>query len=188
MDIKDTDLDETFIGQWEIIRVDDYLSLKAGTVPVIAVVRSKKDLELGIITFYSTIHPKYKNDPIIMDGSMGIMGRITEKFEINPPTLSRVEVIYIHCITGSDILSRIERTKDGDMFVRGTCEFDDIIFDSENIPMDITYYIKGDKTKYLWGVKLVIPIDRYNYYVKMRDLWYRDYKGCQPILYPCVHL
>ncbi len=181
--IKDRDLDETFIGQWEIVRADDYLTPKAGTSPVIAVVRSKKDLEAGVITFYSAIHPKFKNDPIPMDGSVGIMGRITERFEANPPIINRVEVIYLHCISGSEIPGKIEH-KDGNMIIKGTCEFDDIIYTQQDIPMDITYYIKGDKTRYLWGMELVIPIDMYNHYVRMRDLWYRDYKGCQQILYP----
>ena len=181
--IKDRDLDETFIGQWEIIRTDDYHTPKAGTAPVIAVVRSKKDLEAGIITFYSVIHPKFKNDPIPMDGSVGIMGRISERFEANPPSINRIEVIYLHCIGGPDIPEKIEHI-DGETIIRGTCEFDDILF--ENIPLDIIYYIQGGKTRYLSGMKLVIPIDIYNKYVKMRDLWYRDYKGCQQIFYPIL--
>nr|QBK85999.1 MAG: hypothetical protein LCMAC101_05940 [Marseillevirus LCMAC101] len=181
---KIIDLDETFIGQWEIVRVDDYLTPKAGTAPIIAIVRSKKDLDLGIITFYSVIHQKFKNDPIPMDGSVGIMGRITERFEVNPPGLNRIEVIYLHCISGSDILEKIEN-KDEDMIIKGTCEFDDICWQKEKYSsMDITYYIRGEKTRYLWGMELVIPIALYNNYVKMRDLWYRDYKGCQAILHP----
>ena len=182
--IKDRDLDETFIGQWEIVRTDDYLTPKAGTAPIIAVVRSKKDLEEGVITFYSVIHPKFKNDPIPMDGSVGIMGRITERFEANPPALNRIEVMYLHCIGGVDIPEKIEH-KDGETIIRGTCEFDDICWQNkERAPLDITYYIQGGKTRYLCGMKLVIPIDIYNHYVKMRDLWYRDYKGCISIMYP----
>lgn len=181
--IKDRDLDETFIGQWEIVRADDYLTPKAGTVPIITVVRSKKDLDAGVITFYSVIHPKFKNDPIPMDGSAGIMGRITERFESSPSSLNRIEVMYLHCISGSEILEKTEKFEDG-YIIKGTGEFDDIVWQQEHSPIDIIYHIKGEKTKYLWGMEVSIPIDSYNNYVRMRDLWYRDYHGCQQILYP----
>lgn len=181
--IKDRDLDETFIGQWEIVRTDDYLTPKAGTAALTAVVRSKRELETGTITLYSVIHPKFKNDPIPMDGSVGIMGRITERFEATPPALNRIEVMYLHCIPGPEIPGKIEKTSEGELYIKGTCEFDDICC-IKSSPLDITYYIQGDKTRYLWGMELVIPIDMYNHYVKMRDLWYKDYRGCQAILYP----
>jgi hypothetical protein len=184
--IREKDLDETFIGQWEIVRTDDYLTHKAGTSPIVSVVRSKKDLELGLVTFYSVIHPKFKNDPIPMDGSVGIMGRITERFEANPPTLTRIEVMYLHCISGTEIVERMKHV-DGETIIEGTCEFDDICWQKkEYSSIPITYHIKGDKTRYLWGMELTIPIDLYNNYVKMRDLWYRDYKGCLAIHYPIL--
>jgi len=128
--IRDKDLDETFIGQWEIIRTDDYLTPKAGTVPIIAVVRSKKDLEAGAVTFYSMIHPKFKNDPIPMDGSVGIMGRITERFEANPSSLNRIEVMYLHCIPGHEILEKVESIGN-EYIIKGTCEFDDICWQNQ---------------------------------------------------------
>jgi len=182
--VRENDLDETFIGEWEIMRTDDYLTHKAGTSPVISVVRSKKDLESGTVTFYSVIHHKFKNDPIPMDGSVGLMGRITERFEATPPALSRIEVMYLHCISGAEIVERTEHIG-GETFIKGSCEFDDICWQNqERASMPITYYVRGDKTKYLWAMKIDIPIDMYNHYVKMRDLWYRDYRGCQAIHYP----
>lgn len=183
-DIKESDLDKTFIGEWSITQLDSYSSQKSGTTVKNVVVRSKVDKNKNIITLYSYVAPYTKTDVIHMNGAVGLTGTIGERSKINNSTISKINTLYLHALTFTDIQKNIEKVDEGKYIIKGTCEFDDVVFNSDgNYTFEVIYHIKGERCKLLYGISIEIPIDKFNHYVIMRDLWYRDYDGSKLILF-----
>ncbi len=178
--ICEEDLDKNFMGQWEITRVDDYLTQKSGTEPRDAILRSK--VEGNVIKLYSHLPSRYGLDPIIVDGSHGICGRITERIKIDD-TKTNVNFLYLKVVKPKDIISSMKKVAEGMWTITGEAEIDDVVFNAKgDYTFPFTYHLKGDKQPYLWGLSLEIPIEKYNHYIKMRDIWYNDYEGSKIII------
>ena len=179
--MQESDLDRTFMGQWEITRVDDYLTQKAGTSIRNTVIRSRVDLEKGVICLYSHLPTRYGLDPIVADGTYGICGKIVERIKIDSGK-PNVSFLYLRVNKGEDILSSLKKVGPGRYTLQGIAEIDDVVFNAqEDYTFPFTYYLKGEKQPYLWGVSIEIPIGKYNHYVKMRNVWYHDYEGSQVV-------
>jgi len=179
--IKETNLDRTFFGQWELTRVDDYLTEKAGTATRSAMVRSQIDHERGVIKFFSHLPHRYGLDPIIIDGSYGLCGRITERIRIDGSS-HNITFLYLRLIKANEILEKITKDDVDNRTISGTAEVDDVVFNANNeYTFDCTYYLKGQKQPLMWGISLEMPIAKFNHYVKMRDVWYKDYDGAKGI-------
>lgn len=179
-------LDKIFIGQWEITQIDDYKTPKAGKTQRISVVRSKVDSNKEVITLYSRLHPRYGEQNIMMDGSIGIYGKITERFFITEATITRVDFLWIKLVSPDKINSLKEKIVDGKKYTIETqAEIDDIVFNGdEKYTFCAKYDIEViDKQHILTGLEITIPVEKFNHYVQMRDLWYRDYKGSSPIYF-----
>ena len=180
--INESDLDKTFMGQWEITRVDDYLTQKSGTTVRNAVVRSRIDTKAGIIRLYSHLPTRYGLDPIVVDGSYGFCGRITERIKLSD-TKPNISFLYLKVIKPEEMLSDMKKVAEGMYTLEGKAEIDDVVFNAQgDYTFPVTYLIKGEKQLYLWGLSLEIPIGKYNHYVKMRDVWYHDYEGSKVII------
>lgn len=181
-DIKDSDFDLTYIGQWDITLLDNYLSQKSGTQIKNAVVRSIVDREKGVITLYSHVPNFYNSNHIIMNGEHGICGKIGEKTKIGTTTVGKINTLYLYNISPDDVKHKV-KTEEGKYVLHGKCEFDDLVFNgNKEYIFDVTYYICGDKKPILHGMTIEIPIDKFNNYVKMRDIWYFEYEGSKSIL------
>lgn len=170
---NENDLDTHFIGQWDIHYVDDYGMIKAGTVSRSAVVRSLIDDSKGIIKLISIIPIKNGVSPIIIDGTTGFYGKISERAMGSKDELTRVDFLHIKILKASDISKYV--VENGYKIWETTAEIDDIVFNGDNT---YTYSFKYiGKGNILIGMIIDIPISHFNHYVHMRDLWYRDYKG-----------
>lgn len=176
------DLDTHFIGQWDIHNVDDYGTIKAGTHSRSAVVRSKINLEHGTITLVSILSTRYGVTDIIIDGSIGLYGKITERArsgDDDNKTLVRAEFGCAQLLSSEKLREECHKTTDGYRVWRGTFELDDIVFNmSGRYSYPMYYFAKGN---HLVGMQLEMPIKDFNHYVHMRDLWYRDYRGTKEI-------
>jgi len=182
-DIQESDLDRSFLGQWEVTRVDDYLTPKAGTTSRSAIIRSKIDPEREVVKLYSYLPERYGLDSITVDGSYGLCGRVTERIKMEN-TKPNICFLYLHVIKAEDIPSRLKESGDipGRYTLEGEAEIDDVVFNAQgNYTFPFTYYIKGEKNPVLWGLSLEIPIAKYNHYIRMRDIWYHDYEGAKII-------
>nr|QBK86266.1 MAG: hypothetical protein LCMAC102_00610 [Marseillevirus LCMAC102] len=183
--LKDQDLDNTFIGQWEVTCTDDYDTPKAGTSIRTAVVRSKVDLENEIVRLYSYLTPRFGVDNIPMDGSVGVYGKITERSRVGVDSITRTDFLWIQSISPSDIKYKIQNI-DGEKdkyTLLSTAEFDDVVFNAiGEYTFPITYHLKGEKIPMLWGLSIEIPLQKFNHYIRMRNLWYRDYEGAKIIV------
>ena len=187
--ISGENLDTVFIGQWEITQIDDYKSPKAGKSSVHSVVRSKvkiTDDRDGVITLYSKLHSRCGEQNIVMDGTVGLYSKITERFFISEATATRVDFLWIKLIRPDQINSLKETIEEGKKYiVCAEAEMDDIVFNGDNrYTFNVKYHIDVvDKQHLLSGLELEMPIKKFNHYVHMRNLWYRDYKGSE-IIYP----
>ena len=182
--LTEEDLDKVFIGQWEVTQIDDYRSPKAGKSQSSTVVRSKVDHTENTITLYSHIHSRYGEQDITMDGSVGIYGKITERFFISDATVTRVDFLWIRLIHPDKINSSKKEIVEGKKYIIETeAEIDDIVFNGDGkYVFPVKYYIDIiHKQSLLRGIEIIIPIDKFNHYVHMRNLWYRDYKGSDKI-------
>lgn len=94
--------------------------------------------------------------------------------------LESVLVIFMEYISPQTIL---ERTKNEDVGeFEGLCEFDDVLFNLHGeYTFPVTYYT-NEKRKTLMGFEIDIPIEKFNTYVRLKDLWLRDYKGSGSIV------
>lgn len=179
-EIDETNLDRTFLGQWEITRVDDYLTEKAGTVTRTAVVRSVVDIKTNTINLYAHLPSRYGLDPIVVNGSFGLCGRITERIKVGESRLN-INCLYLRLIKPDETLKNLKEIAPKRYVLRGKAEFDDVVFNSQGkFSFSCVYYFRG-KQPYLWGLSLSIPIDKFNHYIKMRDIWYQDYDGSKII-------
>lgn len=180
--IEESDFDTTYLAQWEITQLDHRLSQKAGTVSIHAVVRSVVNKNEGTITLYSFVPGCSKNsrDFIIMNGSVGLSGKIGEKSKLSSGT-GRVNTIYLHSLSQEFIQHNQIKVGKDKYQLSGTCEFDDVVYNAhDDYTFPVTYYIRGRK-KILHGLSIVIPIDKFNNYVRMKNLWYIDYDGAKEI-------
>lgn len=182
MDIREKDLDKVFIGSWEITEIDDYKTPKSGKIPSNGVIRSKVNHKDGTITLYGRIHPRFGEQNVVMDGSVGIYSKITERALIAENTIGRVNFLWIKLITPDNVISF--RKSSGEGYILETeAEIDDVVFNGDgDYTFPAKYFINIiNKQPILTGLEINIPICKFNHYIHMRDLWYRDYKGSSVI-------
>jgi len=177
------DLDTHFLGQLIVHNVDDYGSIKAGTTSKVATVRSKVNFETGYITFVSLLSSRYGVTDIIMDGSVGLYGKITEKIIQKGDEKTSVDLFYLKHIQSDKISKNYYITSDGYKVWEGLCEMDDVVFNGGGVyGYPVFYYGTNTNCSKLVGITIEIPIKHMNYYIHMRNLWYLDYKGCKDLI------
>jgi len=148
------------------------------------VVRSRVNLKEGTITFYSQIHSRYGEQNIVMDGSVGIYGKVTERFFISETTIARIDFLWIKLILPDKINTIKKELIEGKKYIIETeADIDDVVFNTDGeYTFHVKYHIDVINKQYLLkGLEIVVPIDKFNHYVHMRNLWYRDYKGSEII-------
>ena len=142
-------------------------------------VRSKVDFNNGVIKLAAAIPDKYGVTDIIMDGSTGFYGKISERSLGTKEELSRVDFMYIKLLSANNVIKEFRQTSDGYRVWKTVAEMDDIVFNNDKTySYPIYYFAKGTR---LAGMYLELPIVHFNHYVHMRDLWFRDYKGSTTI-------
>ncbi len=172
-------LDNTFIGMWTITILDSFNTPKAGSDVVTAVVRSKV-LE-NYIVLYSHIPKKFDVSSIVMDGSVGIYSKITEKIHMTD-IKGMVGFMFLYAIKSTEIIENKIKYKNG-YIIKSKGEIDDIVYNAQkDCTVDIIYYMEGFKNSILSGMKVIIPVETFNYYVKMRDVFYNEYTGAKAII------
>jgi hypothetical protein len=177
--LHESDLDRHFIGQLDMYEVDDYKTVKAGTGSHSGVIRSIVDEKNETITLVGHLTKRFNVRTFPSDGSVGLYGKITERFK-DGTDMTRVDTIYLHHVEPRDIAASEPLTKDISTF-QGRAEFDDVLFNlNEEFTFPVTYYT-SKASHSIFGIKLVIPTKRFNQYVTLRDVWYRDYKGCRVV-------
>lgn len=177
------DLDTVFIGQLDLHHVDDYGSVKAGTHSRTAVVRSVVDRKVGVITLIVYLAERYGVTNVLMDGSHGIYGKISERCLNNKGELTRADLLYLRLLPAKTIAKESIMTEDHLVWL-GQAEIDDLVFDLEKkYVYDVYYFARkiGKGSPILSGLQIDIPIEDFNLYVKMRNLWFRDYQGSKII-------
>ncbi len=179
---SERDLDTHFIGQWIVHHIDDYGTVKAGSVSRNAVVRSIVDFDKGIIKLVAVLPDRYGVTDIIMDGSAGFVSKITERTSSNEKNvLCLVDFLYIKLLTAEDVIKNVQTTSDGYKVWKTVAEFDDIVFNQDKTYSYPLYYFGKGKNLRLVGMYTEIPLAHFNHYVRMRDLWYRDYQGSKAV-------
>ena len=173
------DLDTHFIGHLSLEHIDDYGQIKAGSTSVTTTVRSIVDTEGGIIKLIAHIPTRHGVDKLVMDGSTGLYGTITERMAYINGDMIKIDALYIKLLTANEMREATQKTIDGYTVWRTSLEFDDIIFNQDKQYSYLLYYFA--KNKKLIGIYAEIPIRHFNHYVHMRDLWFREYKGAKKI-------
>ena len=181
-EVNEATLDKHFIGQWQVTPLDDYKTPKAGKTAISATVRSKIDRDAGIVRMFSYIPQRHGITQIEMNGSIGICGKVTERMKTSETGFARVDFLFLRAIPAEDIIHSlipIDVPEEGDWFMlKGKAEIDDVVFNIRGeFTFDITYFVKDKRSPVLWGMVIDIPLAKYNHYIRMRDLWYRDYEG-----------
>ncbi len=172
------DLDTHYIGQWDIYHIDEYGTVKAGTVSRTGVVRSIVDFDKGVIKLVSVIPDHYGVNDIIMDGSTGFYGKISERALNHKDEISRVDYLYIKLLNAESVLDKSRTTLDGYKIYKTIAKVDDVVFNQDDTySYPLYYFAKGEKSPRLVGMYVEIPITHFNHFVHMRNLWFRDYKG-----------
>jgi hypothetical protein len=182
-DFTENDLDIHFIGQWNVNKIDDYGTVKAGTTSRCVVVRSQIDLDKDIIKLISYVPTKNGVTDIVLDGTFGLSGKISERSTGSKEgELTRVDFLHINLLKSNKIAKEYSKTKEGYRLWKTSAEIDDIVFNHDKTYSYPFYYIGTDTvSSKLIGMYVEIPIDHFNHYVKMRDLWFREYKGSKQI-------
>ena len=177
------DLDTHFIGQWDVNKIDGYGTVKAGTTGRCMVVRSKIDLDENIIKLVSYVPNKNGVTDIVLDGTIGISGKISERSTGSKvDELTRVDFLHIKVIKSDKLAKEYVKTKEGYRVWKTVAEIDDIVFNHDKTYSYPLYYIGTDTlSSKLIGLYMEIPIDHFNHYIQMRDLWFREYKGSKHI-------
>lgn len=189
MDIPDfnfteKDLDTTFIGQWDLHHIDNFGSIKAGTESIKTVVRSYIDFDTKNINLISIIPERNGVTNVYMDGSTGFYGTISERTtNYKEAELIRMNVLYIKLLKAKNVLKDFI-IKDNKKIWKTSAEMDDIIFNYDNkYTYPFYYFGTNEYNPKLIGMFIKIPIQNFNHYIRMRDLWIKDYKGVERI--PC---
>jgi hypothetical protein len=177
------DFDYTFLGQWIIHNVDDYGSIKAGTVSRTCTVRSKVDFQNDCIILAAFVPERYGVENIIMDGSVGLYGKIVEKvITSNKEGQTIIDFLYIKYLKAENIQKDYVINENGFRVWQTKAEIDDLVFNKdENYTYPFYYIGTNTYSSKLVGMLIEIPINHFNHYVHMRELWYNDYKGSKEI-------
>lgn len=183
MDVTENDLDKVFIGQCEIVQVDEYMSPKAGTTIKTAAVRSKIDTVKQTITLYGHIPERHGTGDISLMGDVGVNCKITERIRIEAG-FTRAEFLWIRTIPPGKILENTEEVSDGKYILESLAEIDDIVYNATGeYVFPFRYHIRG-RNRILRGFEITMPIATFNTYIQMRDIWYKDYTGSKKIDLP----
>ncbi len=176
------DLDKEFFGQLEVVQLDDYGTPKSGTVKTYYMVRSIVDHTKGTVTLVSCV-PKYMNDgKIPMDGTVGLLIRILDKYKKGDVT-TNIPLYHMHSLMSKDIVPKREVVPGDDNIWKITVdmECDDVVYNQNGeYTFPCTIVCKG-KFPYMYGIEMVVPISKFNHLLRMRDIYYTDYKGCSHI-------
>lgn len=183
LDLAQKDLDTHFIGQWDVHHVDKYGSVKAGTNSRTTVVRSRIDQRTGVIILVAHLPDRNGVTDIIMDGSTGFHSKISERITISKDDeYTRVDCLYIKLLTESQVRKEYTRTGNGYRVWETVAELDDVVYNQNDAFRYPFYYLATDTTApKLVGMYVEIPIADFNEYVRMRDLWFKNYKGARVI-------
>ena len=155
------EIDTTYIGQWEVVQLDDYLTQKAGTRQRNIVTRSKVDRSSKTVHLYAYLPLREKEDHIVADGTVGLKGKITERHLVREKIV-RTTTLWIHPLTSD----QIKNNKKGNT-IFGTCEFDDVVYNPNGKYTYPVKYILSNKI--LRGLHIEIPIADFNNYIRMRN-------------------
>ena len=178
-EVNENNLDLQFMGLWSITPLDNFNTPKSGTVSTLTVVRSK--IQGNNIVLYSYLPNKHNNTDIVMDGNVGIQSKISEKV-LMKDNKGLIGMIFIYALTPNDVISKRQTYKNG-YIIDTEGEIDDIVYSANGeYKFKVTYYIENCKTSVLKGIRVVIPIEKFNHYVKMRDLYYMEYIGAKAII------
>lgn len=176
--IQSKDIDNKFIGRWEITILDQFGTQKSGTTIKVSSVHS--NITNNIVRLYSWIikGSNSLSDSIILDGNIGITGTISEKVAFpGNEHKSWVLAMHLHSIDAKKIISKIVNTeKKIYKIIENICVFDDILPNADSefcFPM--WYYL--DQNNYLCGLRIDVPVDKFQKYIQQRDIWYVDCKG-----------
>jgi len=178
----ESDFDKEFFGQLEVVQLDDYGTPKNGTTKIYYMVRSIVNKEKGTVTLVSC-PPKYMTDKrISMDGTVGLSMRILDKYR-DGTTSTNVPLFHMHHLLSKEVLPKKEPIPGEDHMYKITVdiECDDIVYNQNGeYTFPLTIFCKG-KFPYMYGTETVIPIAKFNHLIRMRDIYYTDYKGCSRI-------
>lgn len=175
--VSEKDLDHHFLGKWNINHIDKYGTIKAGTKEHIARVRSKVDIDVGIIRLYAYISEQHGTANIIMDGTTGFYSKIIEDISCEKEDeCIPINFLFIKLLTDEQI--RNDYTKlHGYRIWRSTAEITDMVYNQNQEYCYPFYYIAKDtNTPKMIGMYTELPITHFNEYVTMRNLWINDYK------------
>lgn len=178
--ISSKNIDNKFIGRWEIIILDQYGTQKSGTTIKNNSVHSCIIGDVMRLYSWITKNANTLNDHIKLDGNNGIAGIINEKVEFpDDKHKSLVQMLHLYPIEAKKILSKIEFIFHNDKeykVIENNCVFDDIMPNADNeYYFPVWYYL--DQNNYLYGLRIDVPINKLQKYVQQRDVWYVDCKG-----------
>ena len=177
--ISESALDNNFIGMWTITILDSFNTPKSGEATVSAVVRSK--VLNDNILLYAYIPKKFDVNDIILDGSIGIYSKITEKINMGD-NKGTIGFMFLYAIKSDEIVNKRIKYKNG-YTITYKGEIDDIVYNSQlDYTFEVIYYLEGIKNPVLRGLRIAIPIEKFNHYVNMRNLFYIEYTGAKSII------
>jgi hypothetical protein len=181
--LSEKDFDYTFLGQWIVHNVDDYGSIKAGTLSRTCTVLSKVNFDKGTITLTAYIPDRYGVNDIIMDGSIGLYGKIVEKIGTGKEGEKiTVDFMYIKYLQAEKVQKDYVINEKGQCVWICNSEIDDLLFNKDGTYTYPFYYFGTNNfSSKLLGMMIEIPIVHFNHYVHMRDLWFIDYKGSKEV-------
>jgi hypothetical protein len=118
---------------------------------------------------------------------VGIYGKITERIKISKEisTYIPVDFLWFRAIPSHKILKERRETPEG-YILKTTAEMDELVYDTAGeYVFPVIYYIQGKRNSpVLKGFEVTLSISKFNDYIQMRDLWYRDYTGSRRIVPP----